>query len=77
MNECLLCTNGWKDLMYSRKIQKGEKFRVLEGRSMIVVGKMLGDQAREASWEQTIKHQRLGIWIIPSKQRGANRNIYE
>lgn len=46
-----------KWIMCSRENQEGEKFRVLKGRSMMVVVKMLVDRTREVDWEPTVKYQ--------------------
>lgn len=71
--------NGWKDPTHSGKIQEGKKFRVLEGRSMMAVRELLADGAREAGWEQTVKHLCPGIRNLDYIQyiQGIQQKFYE
>lgn len=55
----MLIVHKW--IMCSGGNQEGKKFRVLKGRSMMVVVEMLVDKAREADWEPTVKYQHSKI----------------
>lgn len=55
----MLIVHQW--IICSGENQEGKKFRVLKGRSMVVVVEMLVDRAREAGWEPTVKYQHSKI----------------